>query len=306
MLYNNSLTAIDQLDKSDIESVIAEAQKYVKDGYPHTALQGKVIGSLFFETSTRTRLSFEAAAQRLGAGVIGFSGTDSTSMSKKGESFEDTIRMVNGYVDCIVMRHPDAGAAQRAAEVATVPVINAGDGPNEHPTQTLLDMYAVHETQGALDNLTIALVGDLKFGRVPHSFAKAMTHWPSTKQIWVAPDSLAMPSNIEQFVKDAGVDVHITTNLQEVIDDVDILMMTRVQVERFDDPKEYEKVKDVYILSNKLLKEAKSNMKILHPLPRRYEIPEEIDASPHAYYFQQAANGAFVRAALLNQVLNNG
>lgn len=304
MLNNQDIISIDAIEKRDLEAILDLAAKYDQAGYDSTVLKDTVVGSLFFETSTRTRLSFETAIQRLGGKVVGFADSGSTSMSKKGESFEDTIRMVDGFVDCIVMRHPNPGSAKIAAEVARVPVINAGDGANEHPTQTMLDLYTIIKTQGTLENLTIGLVGDLKYGRVPHSLAKGLSHWPSSKQIWVAPKSLAMPTAVKQYVEQRGVAVTETTNLEDIIPEVDILLMTRVQAERFEDSAEYEKVKDVYVLNLDMLARAQDNMKIIHPLPRRYEIPEEIDKSSHAHYFQQARNGVPTRAALLSLILN--
>lgn len=299
---SKDIIAIQQLTKKEILSILQLASEYQEKGIPGDVLKGKLVGSLFFEPSTRTRLSFEAAAQRLGAGVIGFSGTESTSV-KKGESLEDTIRMVDGYVDAIVMRHPEIGSATRAAEVAMRPVINGGDGANEHPTQTLIDLYAIQRTQGTLDGLTVAMVGDLKYGRVPHSLAKALAHFPTTKQIWVAHDLLKMPEEVKAFVQEKGIAVEETEQLEDVLSQADIVMMTRVQQERFADVAEYEKVKDVYVLRPEMVAAAKKSMKILHPLPRLYEIPTTIDTLKHAYYFQQAQNGMYVRAALLTKVL---
>lgn len=296
------LISIHDLTKGAIEKLLATARGHESAGIPPDALRGRVVASLFFEPSTRTRLSFEAAIQRLGGGVIGFSGSEGTSM-KKGESFEDTIRMVDGYADCIVVRHPDAGSAQRAAAVATHPVINGGDGPNEHPTQTLIDLYTILSTQGTLEGLRIALVGDLKYGRVPHSLAQALTHFPTTAQVWVATDAMRMPNEIRASVQGKGISVTETDRLEDVIGDVDILMMTRVQGERFADPAEYERVKDVYTLQPEMFMNVKKNLKILHPLPRLNEIPTSIDALPHAYYFEQAHHGMFVRAALLTELL---
>ena len=304
-LSTRDIISIDSLSKADIEFILEQGAAIEQDGYNPSALTGTIVGSLFFEVSTRTRISFETAAQRLGAGVVGFAGTESTSMNKKGESFEDTIKVIDGYVNCIVIRHPEIGSAKRAANVASVPVINAGDGPNEHPTQTLLDLYTILQTQGRLDGLTIGIVGDLKYGRVPHSLAKALAHWPDTNQIWVSPDSLAMPKDIKAAVENAGVSITETTDLISIMPEVDVLITTRVQAERFTNPSEYEAVKDVYVITPQLVSTAKSTMKIMNALPRRYELPVEIDALPQAHYFQQAANGVPVRAALLQAVLGN-
>jgi aspartate carbamoyltransferase catalytic subunit len=303
MLNGRDVLSIDDLTKEDIESVLELAATYEREGYePRNRLAGHLLGSLFFEPSTRTRLSFEAAMQRLGGGVVGFSGVESTSHGAKGESFADTIRMVDGYADVIVVRHPSPGSAAEAASIAVHPVINAGDGAHEHPTQTLIDLFAIQKTQNRIDALTIGLVGDLKYGRVPHSLAKALTHW-KVRQVWVAPDELRMPEEIRAAVQAAGSTITETESLAEVMPEVDILYMTRVQAERFDQPEEYERVKDVYVLSEPLLESAKGSMRILHALPRRFEIPEQIDQSEHAYYFQQAHGGMAVRAALLTHVI---
>ncbi len=303
MLTNQDFLSITQPTKQDIETILRLAAEYDAGKFHPDTLRGKVIGSLFFETSTRTRLSFETAVQRLGGSIVGFAGSESTSMHTKGESFEDTIRVIAGYVDAIVIRHPDAGSAKIAADIAQVPVINAGDGPNEHPSQTLYDLYSIQKTQGSLDNLTIAMVGDLKYSRVAHSLAKALMHWPSTKQIWVAPAELRMPSDIKTLVDNTGITINETEDLESSIPEADIILMTRVQVERFTDPAVYERLKDVYVLRNSMLTSAKSTMKIISPLPRREELPIEIDSSPHAYYFQQAAHGVPVRMALLSALL---
>jgi aspartate carbamoyltransferase catalytic subunit len=296
---------IEEVTREDVLALCEQAAAFEKNGIPMDTLHGKVIASLFFETSTRTRLSFETAVHRLGGSIVGFAGIEGTSMHKKGESFEDTIRMVDGYADAIVMRHPEIGSAQRAADVAKHIVINAGDGANQHPSQSLLDLFAIYKAHGTLENLTVAFVGDLKYGRVPHSTAKALSLFPSTKQIWIAPDSLRMPEDVYTYVTQRGVNVEQTTELAANIPNVDILYMTRVQVERFENPAEYERLKDVYILKPEMLDNAKESMRILHALPRRYEIPEAIDASPHAYYFEQAKGGVAVRAALLTALLGS-
>lgn len=305
MLTGKDILSIDDFERGDFDALLKLAAQYDEKGIPVDLLRGHVCGALFFEASTRTRLSFETAMQRLGAGVVGFADPGATSQKKKGESFEDTIRMVSGYVDAIVMRHPEAGAAARAAAVASVPVINAGDGANEHPTQTLLDLYAIQTTQGEIDGKTIAMVGDLKYGRVPHSLAKALTKFDGVKQIWVAPDSLQMPDQYTEAVERAGGEYVKTDSMQEALAEADIVYMTRVQAERFDDPTEYERVKDVYIVTPEMLEEAgpKKHMRILHALPRIVEIPTSIDETPYAYYFEQAAGGVPVRAALLASVL---
>lgn len=302
-MAGRDLLSIQDFSKKDIDAVLALARRYEARGIPPHALKGNIIGSCFFEASTRTRLSFEAAAHRCGADVIGFADAAATSHAQKGENFEDTIRMIDGYVDCIVIRHPEVGAAQRAVAVATVPVINAGDGSHEHPSQTLIDLYAIQKTQGTLDGLTVALVGDLKYGRVPHSLAIALSLHPTTRQVWVAPSALLMPDDVRQQVHAAGVTVEETKSLADAIASADILLMTRVQEERFSSKKEYEQVKDVYVLQPEMLTKAKKNLRILHALPRRYEMPTSIDALPYAYYFQQARHAVAVRAALFVYLL---
>ena len=264
-------------------------------------LEDYVVATLFFEPSTRTRLSFESAATRLGARVIGFSEPGSSSV-QKGESLRDTIRTVSNYADIIVMRHPREGSARFASEVSRVPVINAGDGSNQHPTQTLLDLYSIRKTQGTLNNLNIAFVGDLKYGRTVHSLTMALCNYNTTFHL-VSPAELKLPSSVKVHIKERQLAYYQYTELQEVISKVDILYMTRIQKERFQDPMEYEKVKNSYILRNSMLEGGKSNLKILHPLPRVNEITYDVDENPKAYYFTQALNGVFVRQALLAAIL---
>jgi len=256
---------------------------------------------LFFEPSTRTRLSFESAASYLGAKIVGF--TDSSSSSvKKGESLNDTILTVSNYSDIIVMRHPRDGSARYASEVSPIPIINAGDGANQHPTQTLLDLYSIRKTQGTLDNLNIVFIGDLKYGRTVHSLVIALCEFNTTFHL-VSPVELKLPSYVKQHIKDNNLKYYQYTELNEVIPKADILYMTRIQKERFLDPIEYEKVKNAYVLKNSMLEKAKDNLKILHPLPRVNEITVDVDANPKAYYFQQALNGVYVRQALLALIL---
>lgn len=264
-------------------------------------LEGYVVATLFFEPSTRTRLSFESAASRLGAKVIGFSDATSSSVSK-GESLNDTILTVSNYADIIVMRHPREGSARYASEVSPVPVINAGDGANQHPTQTLLDMYSIRKTQGRLDGLDIAFVGDLKYGRTVHSLTFAMSDFNTTFHL-VSPEELKLPSYVKRKIKENNLDYFQYTDMQEAIPKADILYMTRIQKERFSDPIEYERVKNAYILKDEMLAGSKQNLKVLHPLPRVNEIETEVDNNPKAYYFQQAQNGVYVRQALLASIL---
>jgi len=266
-------------------------------------LKGKVVATLFFEPSTRTRLSFETAISRLGGRIIGFAEPGSSSVSK-GETLHDTIRMVSNYADLIVIRHPLEGAARYAAEVASVPVINAGDGANQHPTQTLLDLYSILKTQGTLDNLNIFLVGDLKYGRTVHSLLMAMSEFENPVFNFIAPDELQMPEEYKIFLREKGIKFFEHREFTNIVSVADIIYMTRVQKERFADPIEYEKVKNVYILREKMLENTKPNMRVLHPLPRINEIHPDVDKSQKAYYFEQARNGVFTREAIIAYTLN--
>ncbi len=266
-------------------------------------LQGKVIATLFFEPSTRTRLSFETAINRLGGKIIGFSDSSSSSVSK-GETLHDTIKMVSNYADMIIMRHPMEGSARYASEVSSVPVINAGDGANQHPSQTLLDMYSIIKTQGSLDNINLFLVGDLKYGRTVHSLLMAMLQFNNPIFNFIAPPELAMPNEYKIHLKSKGIRYFEHAEFTDIINEADIIYMTRVQKERFIDPVEYEKVKNVYILRNEMLKNTKENMRILHPLPRINEIHTDVDSNPKAYYFTQAKNGVFTRMAIIAHLLN--
>ena len=297
---SKSLISISDFTKEEILHVLETAPEFEKDRVQNF-LTGKVIGSLFFEPSTRTRLSFETAVNRLGARVIGFSDATNTSVSK-GETLKDTIKMVSNYVDMIIMRHPLEGSSRYASEVASVPVVNAGDGANQHPSQTLLDLYSILQTQGRLEGLTINMVGDLKYGRTTHSLLQAMSHFNPTF-IFTSPDELKMPAEYKTFLDERGIPYRETSSLEDGLNDCDILYMTRVQQERFTDPMEYEKVKDVYQLSARMLGGVRENMKILHPLPRVGEICEDVDDTPYAYYFKQAENGLYVRMAIISYLL---
>ena len=297
---SKSLISIQDFTKEEILHVLETAKEFEHDRCQNF-LEGKVIGSLFFEPSTRTRLSFETAVNRLGARVIGFSDATNTSVSK-GETLKDTIKMVSNYVDMIIMRHPLEGSSRYASEVASVPVVNAGDGANQHPSQTLLDLYSIMQTQGTLERLTINMVGDLKYGRTTHSLLQAMSHF-NPKFIFTAPDELKMPQEYKAFLDKKGISYKETTSLEEHLDDCDILYMTRVQQERFTDPMEYEKVKNVYSLNASMLDNVKPNMKILHPLPRVNEIAQDVDDTQYAYYFKQAENGLYVRMAIISYLL---
>ena len=301
MKENNSLVTIANLSREDIMHLLHQAEKFEREPN-RTILSDKVVATLFFEPSTRTRLSFETAANRLGARVIGFTDPKVTS-STKGETLKDTIMMVSNYADVIVMRHYLEGAARYAAEISPVPVINAGDGANQHPTQTLLDLYSIYKTQGTLDNLHIYLVGDLKYRRTVHSLIMAMRHFNPTFH-FIAPKELAMPEEYKIYCQNRNIPfVEEEEFNADIIANADILYMTRVQRERFTDLMEYERVKDVYILKASMLKDAKPTMKVLHPLPRVNEIAYDVDDDPHAYYFQQARNGLYARQAIICNTL---
>lgn len=297
---SKSLISIHDFSKEEILHILSVAAEMEKNK-SQKILEGKVVACLFFEPSTRTRLSFETAANRLGARVIGFSDIKNTSISK-GETLKDTIKMVSNYVDLIVMRHPLEGAARYASEVCDIPVVNAGDGANQHPSQTLLDLYTILETQGRLDNVTINMVGDLKYGRTVHSLLQAMSHF-DPKFIFTAPQELRMPEEYRTFLSGKNIPFKETSSLQEHLDDCDILYMTRVQQERFSDPMEYEKVKNVYRLEASMLSGVRDNMKILHPLPRVDEIAVDVDDTKYAYFYKQAENGMYVRMAIISYLL---
>jgi aspartate carbamoyltransferase catalytic subunit len=299
-MKNRSLISIDDFTKEEYIHVLDTAAHFEQNPVQNI-LDGKVVATLFFEPSTRTRLSFESAVNRLGGKIIGFSDTSSTSV-QKGESLKDTILTVCNYADLIVMRHPKEGSARYSSEVASVPIINAGDGANQHPTQCLLDLYSIRKTQGKLDNLDIALVGDLKYGRTVHSLVIAMTNFNCRFHL-VSPFELKLPSSVKMHIKEKNLEYNQYTDLKEVIPFADVIYMTRIQRERFSDPIEYEKVKNSYILTKNMLSEAKPNMRILHPLPRVNEINVDVDETPQAYYFQQALNGVYVRQALLKLIL---
>ncbi len=299
-MSRKSLISIRDFTREEILHVLETAKEF-EQNKEQKFLEGKVIASLFFEPSTRTRLSFETAINRLGAKVIGFSDATNTSQSK-GETLKDTIKMVSNYVDMIVMRHPLEGSSRYASEVASVPVVNAGDGANQHPSQTLLDLYSILQTQGTLEGLTINMVGDLKYGRTTHSLLQAMSHF-NPKFIFTSPEELKMPKEYKDFLDRRNINYIETDSLDAHLNDCDILYMTRVQQERFTDPMEYERVKDVYTLNASMLSDVRENMKILHPLPRVTEIDQDVDETPYAYYFKQAENGLYVRMAIISYLL---
>ena len=295
-MNKHDFVSIEGLSREKILYLIDMAKEFER--HPNRELlKGKVVATLFYKPSTRTRLSFETAANRLGARVIGFTDAKVSSVSK-GETLKDTILMVSNYADVIAMRHYIEGAAQYASEVAPVPIINAGDGAHQHPSQCMLDLYSIYKTQGTLENLNIYLVGDLKYGRTVHSLIMAMRHFNPTFH-FIAPKELAMPAEYKIYCREHGISFQEHTAFNDkIIADADIIYMTRVQKERFSDLMEYERVKNVYILHNNMLANARENMRILHPLPRVNEIDYDVDENPHAYYIQQAKNGLYARQAI--------
>jgi len=299
-MKNRSLISITDYTKEEYIQILNLAEKFEKKPVQNIA-DGKVIATLFFEPSTRTRLSFESAANKLGAKIIGFSEASNSSVSK-GETLADTIKTVANYSDLIVMRHPIEGSARYASEVSNVPIINAGDGANQHPTQCLLDLFTIRQTQGTLDNLNIALVGDLKYGRTVHSLVEAMCKFNATFHL-ISPEELKLPRAVKQHIKEHNLEYYQYNDMMEVMDKVDILYMTRIQRERFQDQLEYERVKNIFVLNNSMLENSKPNLKILHPLPRVNEISTDVDSNPKAYYFEQALNGVYVRQALIATIL---
>ncbi|MCP4957550.1 aspartate carbamoyltransferase [Photobacterium aquimaris] len=302
-LFKKHIISIPELNRAELELIVDTAARLKAEPNP-TLLQNKVIASCFFEPSTRTRLSFETAIQRLGGTVVGFDSPGNTSLANKGETLSDSVQVITSYVDAFVMRHPQEGAARLASEFSNgVPVINGGDGANQHPTQTLLDLFTIYETQGRLDGINIAFVGDLKYGRTVHSLTQALSKFNDVKFFFIAPEVLAMPDYICEELDDAGISYSLHSNMEDVIPELDILYMTRVQKERFDES-EYVHMKAAYILTASMLDNARDNLKVLHPLPRVDEITVDVDKTKHAYFFQQAENGVYARQALLALVLN--
>ena len=293
------------LSVDEIEQLIHCADDIIKNPVKYQDVcRHKILATLFFEPSTRTRLSFESAMLSLGGNVLGFSEASSSSASK-GESVADTISVVSGYADIIAMRHPKEGAPLVASMHSTVPIINAGDGGHYHPTQTLTDLLTIHHEKGHFDNLTIGLCGDLKFGRTVHSLIGAMSRYPGVKFVLISPEELKLPSFVKQeYIKPQGIEYSQSTSLEDVIGDLDILYMTRVQKERFFNEEDYLRLKDSYILTEDKMKLAKSDMCILHTLPRVNEISVSIDSDPRACYFRQAHYGRYVRMALIMKLLD--
>ncbi len=298
----NSIVSINDLSKQELLSLL-DAAAYFEAHPNHKILDGMVVATLFFEPSTRTRLSFETAVNRLGGRVIGFSDPAATSTSK-GETLKDTIKMVSNYVDLIVMRHYLEGAARYATEVTDIPVINAGDGAHQHPSQTMLDLYSIYKTQGRLDDITVTMVGDLKYGRTVHSLLQALSHF-RVKFNFVACNELRMPEEFRTFCDNNSIAYTESAEFSpEIINSSDIIYMTRVQRERFADLEEYERVKDIYTRHNAMRTDSRPNLRILHPLPRVNEINQDVDDNPKAYYFQQAKNGLFARQAMICKCLD--
>ncbi len=301
-MKNKSLISIHDYSKEDYFKILELAELFRNNPKEYeNLLSSKVIATLFFEPSTRTRLSFESAVQRMGGRIIGFSDPGSSSV-QKGESLKDTILTVAQYADLIVMRHPIEGSARWASEVSPVPIVNAGDGANQHPTQCLLDLFTIKETQGTLENLTITFVGDLKYGRTVHSLIQAMSNFNPTFHL-VSPDLLRLPNEYKLMLNERNITYTEHKEMQKVIKESDIVYVTRVQRERFSDPMDYEKVKNAYILDASMLEGTKPNLKVLHPLPRVNEISVDVDDTDKAYYFQQALNGVYTRMAIMALIL---
>jgi aspartate carbamoyltransferase len=303
-LSKKDVLRADQFTPGDMDLILERAATYeaaLAVGKELDELRGKVLATLFFEPSTRTRLSFETAMLRLGGRVVSVSEAKSTSASK-GESLHDTIKTVEGYADAIVLRHPEVGAAEVAARATTKPVLNAGDGAGEHPTQSLLDLYTIRKEQGRVDGLTIALVGDLKHGRTVHSLATLLSQCP-VSFLFVSPPALRMPREVVERVRAKGISVRETDDLGLALAQSDVVYMTRIQRERFADPAEYDRLKDAYVLTRATLGKAKPSITVMHPLPRVNEISTDVDDLPGAAYFRQSANGVPVRMALLALLL---
>ena len=301
-LYQKNIISIADLSRSDLELILQTAHSLKQTPQPDL-LKNKVVASCFFEASTRTRLSFETAVQRLGGSVIGFDSGGNTSLAQKGETLADSVKVIASYADAFFMRHPQEGAARLASEFTSIPVINGGDGSNQHPTQTLLDLFTIYETQARLDNLNIAFVGDLKYGRTVHSLAQALSLF-NCNFYFISPEALAMPEYIIEELNERNINFSLHSSIEDVVDELDILYMTRVQKERFDET-EYQHMKSAFLLNANMLDNVRDNLKVLHPLPRIDEINKDVDDTAYAYYFQQAQNGVYARQALLALLLTN-
>lgn len=301
MLKSRNLIQPEDFSVKEIDEILNLAEDIMQNPSAYSRVcEGKLMATLFYEPSTRTRLSFEAAMKRLGGEIIGFSEPNSSSVSK-GESLGDTMRVVSGYVDLIVMRHPVAGAAEEATKYTSVPFINAGDGGNQHPTQTLTDLLTIKSLKGTLSNHTIGLCGDLKYGRTVHSLVKAMTRYEDNRFVFISPEELSMPEYIKEKIK--SYSYCETSHLDESLRNLDLLYMTRIQRERFADSDEYERLKDSYILDKEKMDNAKEDMLVMHPLPRVNEISIDVDDDERAVYFKQATYGMYVRMALIMKLL---
>lgn len=300
LLYQHDVISVNDLSQSQVQLVLKTAKQF-KEKKLNPTLENKIIAHCFFEPSTRTRLSFETATHRLSGKVIGFSSDEGLSV-KKGETLNDTIRVISEYADLIILRHPQEGAARLAAEVSAKPIINAGDGANQHPTQALVDLFTIQECQDRIEGIHIGLVGDLKYGRTIHSLTQLCTLF-NVRLYLVSPDELSLPESVCDQLKKKGVRFSFHKTLEEIIPKCDILYFTRIQKERLGDI-EFQSIKNNFILNAKLLKLAKSNLKVLHPLPRLDEIALSVDQTPFAHYFEQSANGVCVRQALLTLLLN--
>jgi aspartate carbamoyltransferase catalytic subunit len=295
-----------QFDRAELERLfkLANEMEGVVAAGGDRRLAGKIMTTLFFEASTRTRLSFESAMHRLGGSVIGTENAAQFSSAIKGETLEDTIRIVTGYSDVIVMRHTEIGAAKRAAAVAGVPVINAGDGAGEHPTQALLDAYTINKEIGGLDGLKIAMVGDLTYGRTVHSLSYMLANYRDVKVYYIAPDNVRIPKYVTDYLDEKGISYEETSDLDSIAGVVDVVYQTRIQKERFPSLEEYEKAAGRYIIDGEFMSRLRKDAIVLHPLPRAGEIAEEVDADPRAAYFRQAVNGLYIRMALIAKCLN--
>lgn len=303
--YGKNILSVNQFSRTDLDYIFGvahEMRTMVERVGTFDLLKGKILANLFFEPSTRTSSSFMAAMQRLGGAVIPISEVKFSSVAK-GESLPDTVRTLGCYADVIVIRHPEVGSAALAAQHAGKPVINAGDGVGEHPTQALLDTFTIREELGRLDNLTVTMLGDLKYGRTVHSLARILTKFDNIRINYVSPEILRMPRYVMDEVASRGVPQAEFTTLDRVLPETDVLYVTRVQKERFEDPTDYEKVRDAFVVSPEVMKPAKADMIVMHPLPRVTEIAMEFDADPRAAYFRQMEYGLYVRMALLAMVL---
>ena len=298
------LLSISDLRRKELEYILDVADDIATNpSHYGRVANGKILATLFFEPSTRTRLSFESAMLRLGGSVVGFSDMSASSASK-GESIEDTASTVSCYCDIMAVRHPEMFTPHKMAKVSTVPVINAGDGANEHPTQTLTDLLTVKKRFGRLEGLTIGLCGDLKYGRTVHSLAKMLSRYPNNRFVLIAPGELSMPQYVIEMFEKNGVSYTVNPSLETAIPDLDILYMTRIQRERFEDPDEYERLRGVYVLDSEKMALASRDMIVMHPLPRVDEIAVEVDSDPRAWYFKQAQMGVYARMALIMQLLD--